>query len=154
MFAASSMQLLCCSWGCKRQDTFRTRRAHARTYATPHMLKPKFLCTRPICKLRIRKLRTVDSRFLRSTLWTWEFHTLKSVESNPLKSRFLVHELTVLVRYMFPPISAPGGTRTYLQVRGVRSRWARARRVRRLANRSFDSTLTDSNYQLRFVRTP
>ena len=36
-----------------------------------------------ICKLSLRKLRIVDSRFLAKSLWTWEFHPLEWIRLSP-----------------------------------------------------------------------
>ena len=53
---------------------------------------------RSIRKHRVRKLRIIDYKLMGNSPWTWEFHPLKinnMIESNPLKSRFLVRGLTV-----------------------------------------------------------
>ena len=56
------------------------------------------LCLWSIHKLRIHELRIVDSEFQGSSLWPWEFPSLRFknlLEANPLKFRFLVRELSV-----------------------------------------------------------
>ena len=48
--------------------------------------------------LRIFMLRVSESEFLGGSLWTWERLESKSLpESKPLKSRFLLCDLTVLL---------------------------------------------------------
>ena len=58
-----------------------------------------WIVIRPIPLLTLSLLTLLDSNFLVSSLWTWEFHPFKfniMLESNPLKPTMLVGRLGVL----------------------------------------------------------